>query len=278
MQEHTILSIRPLSGDDWLTLDDVKPVDDPVNSPTDEVQSRRTTMITTNHLMSDGYAKDVTTIGTKQMSQSPCGREVTKEAQPLTLSTAASRERARTSVAQDLAQAWVESEVNFIGNCIGLSKRYVPNGFSSKTSRRSALGDFSLLCDHLPHSGMTVAGRLYRPQNLVPRTCASDGSYLPTLAASEPGSNQGGAKGRTGKVRPSLSTMARKNLWPTLCARDWKQEGQSGQNRNTPSLPTRVGGQLNPTWTEWFMGYQCGWTELNAWAIAWFRSKRGKRS
>lgn len=29
-------------------------------------------------------------------------------------------------------------------------------------------------------------------------------------------------------------------------------------------LATSVGGQLNPTWVEWLMGFPLGWTDLNA--------------
>jgi len=34
-----------------------------------------------------------------------------------------------------------------------------------------------------------------------------------------------------------------------------------GQGRD---LRTDVGGQLNPTWVEWLMGFPLGWTDLNA--------------
>lgn len=44
-------------------------------------------------------------------------------------------------------------------------------------------------------------------------------TLLPTPSATSYGSNQGGAAGRTGKVRPSLETMAKHNLWPTPTAR-----------------------------------------------------------
>lgn len=53
---------------------------------------------------------------------------------------------------------------------------------------------------------------------------------LPTPSASTYGSNRGGAKGRTGKERPSLETMAaRGELWPTATASD----GKSGATLNT---------------------------------------------
>ncbi len=48
------------------------------------------------------------------------------------------------------------------------------------------------------------------------------GRMFPTPAANPYGSNQGGALGRKGKIRPSLETMARKSLWPTPSARDYK--------------------------------------------------------
>ena len=60
--------------------------------------------------------------------------------------------------------------------------------------------------------------------------------------------------------------LARGNLkgvvmYTTPCAAD--AQGSHGGN-NHRSLRTDVAGQLNPTWTEWLMGFPIGWTELNA--------------
>lgn len=56
----------------------------------------------------------------------------------------------------------------------------------------------------------------------------------------------------------SLAKMA------TLCARDYKHPGRSRLERTGSTagecLP-QVGGPLNPTWCEWFMGWPVGWTE-----------------
>lgn len=82
-------------------------------------------------------------------------------------------------------------------------------------------------------------------------------------------------------------------LWPTTTNRDWKGERQ-GYNRGwgidpndaikmlptpeaqnqggyqvsngkkIPRLGTVIGGQLNPNWVEWLMGFPIGWTDLNA--------------
>ena len=55
-------------------------------------------------------------------------------------------------------------------------------------------------------------------------------------------------------------------LWRTPSARDWKgMSARSWRERErgdqTPTLPDQVGGQLNPTWVEWLMGFPLGWTD-----------------
>jgi hypothetical protein len=56
--------------------------------------------------------------------------------------------------------------------------------------------------------------------------------------------------------------------WPTPTTRDYK--GMSGKGRQErkgnpkDTLPNAVGGQLNPTWVEWLMGFPIGWTDLNS--------------
>ena len=72
----------------------------------------------------------------------------------------------------------------------------------------------------------------------------------------------------------SLSTSVR--MWPTPVARDHKGGYQGGRIRNGKvswdSLDVAVqhtdnqektGGQLNPMFVEWLMGYPKGWTDLN---------------
>jgi DNA (cytosine-5)-methyltransferase 1 len=60
--------------------------------------------------------------------------------------------------------------------------------------------------------------------------------------------------------------------WPTPVTRDYKDSGsqealkRARDKRHSPGLALLVGaeggGQLNPTWTEWLMGWPLGWTEL----------------
>lgn len=91
---------------------------------------------------------------------------------------------------------------------------------------------------------------------------------FPTPCASE--ARQGLQIRREGKKgsQQSLSTMIlleeRKNSFATPQARDFRS-GQSSRwddpNRSR-NLNDQIGGQLNPTWVEWLMGWPLGWTDL----------------
>jgi hypothetical protein len=97
-------------------------------------------------------------------------------------------------------------------------------------------------------------------------------------------------RSKPANLRDQVSNM---HKWPTPCTRDWKD---TGENVNweavakkgklagavmwtTPvaddtthrknkyaqggtALSTQAGGQLNPTWVEWLMGWPLGWTDL----------------
>jgi len=56
------------------------------------------------------------------------------------------------------------------------------------------------------------------------------------------------------------------NRWPTPSANDWKGSSKDGQQRGQLVDPLmgviQAGGQLNPTWVEWLMGWPLGWTDL----------------
>jgi hypothetical protein len=72
--------------------------------------------------------------------------------------------------------------------------------------------------------------------------------------------------GRVRSYRPSLNTMAKKNLWLV-------------ENPNpVHATRERAGGPLNPEFVEWLMGFPFAWTALDAWETPSFPRKRGKRS
>ena len=71
-------------------------------------------------------------------------------------------------------------------------------------------------------------------------------------------------------------------MWPTPCA--WDAKGLDTHLRKDATETRSVllsqkiamhgenGGQLNPTWVEWLMGWPLGWTDLKHLATARFRS------
>jgi hypothetical protein len=69
-------------------------------------------------------------------------------------------------------------------------------------------------------------------------------------------------------------------LLATPTARDWKSGKASRETMEKNSRPPseQIGGQLNPTWVEWLMGWPLGWTELSVLAMDKFRSARRLRS
>ena len=186
---------------------------------------------------------------------------------------------ARTSVLQEMVQAWLESEVDYSTKLSGLQKKLSHRLYSLKMCQPLELEVFKKSSEHLPIFGMTVGGLVYLPQALEPLTEGKDGSYLPTPTASTAGTNGKKKCKLTGKwinPRPSLATMASKNLWPTPVATDWKHSSHKQGNRKSKNLGAKVGGKLNPTWVEWLMGFPLEWTVLNASVMQWFHFKQKK--
>jgi hypothetical protein len=75
-----------------------------------------------------------------------------------------------------------------------------------------------------------------------------------------------------------------REMWPTPRAHDWKgglpYGTTSGRKESDFYLPDKVnkigklkpGGQLNPQWVAWLMGWPIGWTDLKPLAMGKFRS------
>jgi len=213
---------------------------------------------------------------------------------------------ARISALQDAKKAWLESEADFFSRSYGSFARYDHSSSSWKMSQE-LLPFLEPLQELWPRSGMIVAGECYPLMTWERRTIERDGSVLPTPTAQEGGYNQSSP---TSKKRPTLTTMASKNLWPTPVvhgnynrrgasktsgnglatvvkmfptprASEATRAGQAEGNRKSPGI-TWVAtngqpGKLNPQWVEWLMGYNIDHTALEDWAMQWFQSKRAKR-
>lgn len=185
---------------------------------------------------------------------------------------------AKTSALQELELAWKESEADCFLKSSDYLGNYDQHSCSWKMSQLSLFEASSPFAQSSLRFGMIVDGRLYQPLKWEPHTLENDGSYLPTPTTIEGGRNKSASAGA--KIRPSLGMMARKNLWPTPCARDWKDNGKSPSElaRNSLALSSAVGGKLNPQFVEWLMGYNTDHTELNHLGMQWFQCKQEKHS
>jgi len=175
---------------------------------------------------------------------------------PLTLSSEDSR--ARTLALQELEKAWEESEVDYSLKSSDWLASFDLSSFSWKTSQLSLFEGLIEFSWSSLRSGTIVDGRLYQPQRLEPSIFVNDGSFLPTPTACDYGKNVGRkSDGITpsGRDRWSITVRAKRG-----------------------ELPGHPKGKLHPEWIEQAMGYPVRWTELEDWAIAWFRFKRVKRS
>ena len=138
----------------------------------------------------------------------------------------------------------------------------------------------------------TKQGRLlFRLAPSTPRTGETDAQLFPTVRAMESGCYQY-SQGK--HDHPVLIVK----LWPTPAARDYKGANstehlmRTGRKNHTsqlsnmvklfptplgnagagpshppgrqgaPDLQSEIGGQLNPDWVEWLMGFPVGWTEV----------------
>ncbi len=143
--------------------------------------------------------------------------------------------------------------------------------------------------DHLPQRSKESTKKMQeghrkgrkRPSNLREQVNEETLAMWPTPTAMTGGtgvapSHKNGKHGwNTGAaVNDSLSESPTR-MWPTPTVRDHKGGYQGGRKRNGKvSWDTldvavqhtdnqqKTGGQLNPQWVEWLMGYPAGWTEL----------------
>jgi len=68
---------------------------------------------------------------------------------------------------------------------------------------------------------------------------------------------------------PKLSAAVK--LWPTPQSNDHRPPCWSGSRRALEMLPTAVGGQLNPSWVAWLMGWPTEWSALEPLEMDKFR-------
>lgn len=182
---------------------------------------------------------------------------------------------ARMSASQEQGSAWTASEVDSTPKRSGSFAKYDPGARSWKTAQCSLLEGSDEFSETWPSWGRTVAGESYQLPPLVHGTSANEFGSWPTLTVCG-NYNRKGASATSGD---GLATAITK--MPTLCARDYRSPGRSRWERTGGKqgevLPQVVGGPLNPTWCEWYMGFPLGWTELEPLATHKYRNAQPLR-
>ena len=129
--------------------------------------------------------------------------------------------------------------------------KYDPDSSLWRTHQCSLLGDLDEFLETWPQWGLMRDGECWEQQMLAQTIRGTESALLPTPTT----------QGLNGGSNSRKSAM-RKGTWPTPTAHNAKEtNAPSESERNTPTLAAQAGGQLNPMWVEWLMGWPLGWTD-----------------
>ncbi len=207
----------------------------------------------------------------------------------LILSAAASL--ARTSVTPENAPEYPASVLDSGGNSCEPFAWYDRVTRSWRTWQRSLDGEWEPFSGTWPRAGMTRNGIAYQRPPSAPLIRGIGYSSWPTPRGPKYGADPKKLI-RENRNKPSDLESAVK-MWPTPtanCSTGAGERGTGGLNLQTAvkyatpqardfrtgephrwedakrsrNLNDQIGGQLNPTWVEWLMGFPLGWTALDA--------------
>jgi hypothetical protein len=170
--------------------------------------------------------------------------------------------RARTSALPEREQGSRESDQECGDRWRGSLARFDPATSLWRTAQHSLLEDSESCSVTWPRSGMTRDGQCWELPTLGQTIKGTESGLLPTPNARDWKDSQTSGNRKS----PNLGVVAH---WPT--PRTKGMCGGSGSwdllNKNTTVNQARLmgagnGGQLNPTWVEWLMGWPLEWTDL----------------
>lgn len=143
-----------------------------------------------------------------------------------------------------------------------LSVKLAPNGSWLKIRPSSHQEGSEQSCETWPKWGSMRNGECW--ERLTPErpTSGKESGLLPTIRATD--GERGGRGDLIQAVRGNENSHFR--LWSTPQARDFRT-GQASRWKNpartknlNDQVASAIGGQLNPDWVEWLMGWPIGWT------------------
>jgi len=203
---------------------------------------------------------------------------------------------ARTLVQQEKVRESTESDRACGEKWQGSFAKYDPDTHSLRTHQCSLLEDLTESCQTLPAWGLMRDGECWEQPTLGLRIRGTESGLWPTPRAREPArTSEGYGRG----LKELIEGKQQIKRWPKPTAHNAKEtNAPSEHNRNTPTLTAQVnwptprtkgmcggsgswellkknttieearlmgagnGGQLNPTWVEWLMGWPLEWTDL----------------
>ena len=176
---------------------------------------------------------------------------------------------AKTSPQQEKELELMESDQECGEKWQGSFTKYDQDMRSWKTHQCSLLGDLDEFLETWPAWGLMRDGECWEQQTLEQTIRGTGYGLSPNGVDSFHTPNTTGLDGGSNSRKALRKKM---NQWPTPVTRDYKDTGtkesmtRALNKRDSPGLALLVGaetgGKLNPTFTEWLMGWPLEWTEL----------------
>lgn len=167
---------------------------------------------------------------------------------------------ARTSAQQGRAQASTENAPASGLNLLGSLARWDRDSCSWRTPQCSLVEGLDEFSETWPRWGSMRSGVCWGRTMPELHTSENGSGYWPTPRAtdgSHGGPNQRGREPRSYFLTPRATDTGKGEGSETFVKRMGDRTEDCFQ-----SLPSQVGGQLNPPWVEWLMGWPIGWTDL----------------
>jgi hypothetical protein len=105
-------------------------------------------------------------------------------------------------------------------------------------------------------------GECWERQTWERRTKETGSGSWPTPKASPSGPDFARIKREKSGGDDLATAVVKKEWFPTMTACEWKGRGPASKQQGLTNKIGCTGGQLNPMWVEWLMGWPLGWTDL----------------
>ena len=183
---------------------------------------------------------------------------------------------AKTSAPPARVQALPASDPVSGPRCLGSFAKFDRDTFSWRTHQYSLAGDLTPFSATWPRWGSMRNGECWELRTWERRTSGTASGYWPT-----PKANDAEKRGNFDTSNPRNGLPAAVRKWPTptsslgtkggrVTPRKTREGGTlieavlartvATMAKNSRPLSEQIGGQLNPTWVEWLMGWPLGWT------------------